>query len=239
MEVTIFGSVWNSRGNWEPYLARFGNLEATENYVWLGLEAGGDWELYSAWSKNLEVTENYIRLDLKNWRRLRIIFGSFWNSRGNWELYSARSGNLEFFFFFFLKICSWRFVIWRFVLLKMCSWRFHLDLSFEDLFRRFFLLWRCVHGDLSIEDWSEGDLSLFEDLFMKICHLKIWIGDLSVEDLFMEICHLKICSGKFSFWKFVFRRFFLFENVLGDLSFWNFFGRFVLWKLKFRKFFLF
>ena len=114
------------------------------------------------------------------------------------EIYPLKiySGNFSFY--------SWRFIHWRLKCRRFVPFRrfVHRDFSFEDLFRRFFLLWRCVHGDLSIEDWSEGDLSLFEDLFMKICHLKIWIGDLSLKDLFMVICHLKICSGDFSFWNF-------------------------------------
>ena len=67
----------------------------------------------------------------------------------------------------FLKICSWRFVLWRFV---------QEIFPFEDLFRRFFPLkicsrdfsfWRCIHRDLSIGNWSVGDLSLF-----KICPLR-------------------------------------------------------------------
>ena len=114
------------------------------------------------------------------------------------EIYPLKiySGNFSFY--------SWRFIHWRLKCRRFVPFRrfVHRDFSFEDLFRRFFLLWRCVHGDLSIEDWSVGDLSLFKDWFMKICHLKIWIGDLSLKDLFMVICHLKICSGDFSFWNF-------------------------------------
>ena len=90
-------------------------------------------------------------------------------------------------------------------------------MSFEDLFKRFFLLWRWVHEDLSIEDWNVVDLSLFKDLFMEICPLKILIGDLSLEDLFMEICPLKTCSEDLSFWNFDLE-IYPFKN-LGDLSF--------------------
>ena len=52
---------------------------------------------------------------------------------------------------------------------------------------------KICSGDLSIEDWSVGDLSLFKDLFMEIYPLKIYSGDFSFyEDVFMEIYPLKI-----------------------------------------------
>ena len=66
----------------------------------------------------------------------------------------------------FMKICSCRFFLWRLKCRRFIHfWRLdHWDLSFEDLFKRFFLLWRCVQRYLSIEDWIVGDLPLFEDL---------------------------------------------------------------------------
>ena len=67
-------------------------------------------------------------------------------------------------------------------------------MSFEDLFKR---LWRCVHGDLSIEDWSVGDLSLLEDLSFenlnkRFIPWKFVYGDLSFENfIFGDISFLK------------------------------------------------
>ena len=151
----------------------------------------------------------------------------------------------------------------------MCSWRF---IHWKLKCRRFIPFLRFVHENLKI--WI-GDFSL-EYLFMEICPLKIWIGDLSLANLFVEICPLKICSGDFSFWNFVlgiypleiyeiyplnffvgdlffwkfdFRKFFLFEkcfrrfiilkSLLGDLSFWKFyFRRFFLFEKCFRRFIL-
>ena len=135
-----------------------------------------------------------------------------------------------------LKICSgdfshWRFIqdifpfSWRFVHgdlffedwsvgVFILFWRFdHGDLSFEDLFKR---LWRCVHGDLSIEDWSVGDLSLLEDL--------------SFENLNKRFIPWKFVYGDLSFENFIFGDISFLKNVLGNLSFWNFFRRFVFLK---------
>ena len=118
-----------------------------------------------------------------------------------------------------MKMCSLRFVHWRFI-------------------QEIFPLWRCVHGDLSFEDWSVGDLSL-----LKICHLKIWIRDLSLENLSMEICPVKIWIGDLSLedlsFEDLFRRFFIFHFVLEIYPLkkirksilWNFLGDFLkAWK---------
>ena len=109
---------------------------------------------------------------------------------GDWELYSAQSEILEFLcnrqkfildlndreldllnrFIFFEDLClgdlslSFLFFFWNFV---------YGDLSFEDFFRRFFLLKICL-----------GGFSFYEDVFM-------------------EICHLKICLREFSFWRYI------------------------------------
>ena len=117
-----------------------------------------------------------------------------------------------------MKMYSWRFVHWRLKCRRFIAfWRFnHGDLSFEDLFRRFFLLWRCVHGDLSIEDWSVGDLSLLEDL--------------SFENLNKRFIPWNFVYGDLSFEKFIFGDISFLKNVLGNLSFWNFFRRFVFLK---------
>ena len=123
--------------------------------------------------------------------------------------------------------------------LKIClgdfsfSWRcVHGDLSFEDLFRRFFPFWRFVQEIfplmkmcswrfvhwrfiqeifpfmkimeiLSIEDWSVGDLSLFEDLSFenlnkRFIPWKFIHGDLSFEDLFKRFFSFEIL-----FWRFI------------------------------------
>ena len=92
------------------------------------------------------------------------------------------------------------FIFWN-LLMEICplkigpgdfsfSWRcVHGDLSFEDLFRRFFpFSWRCVHGDLS-----------FEDLFRRFFLLKFCFGDLS----FWKFVR------RFVIWKLKYRRFFL------------------------------
>ena len=43
-------------------------------------------------------------------------------------------------------------------------------------------------GDLSISKFVPGDFSFYEDVFMKICPLKICLRDFSFcEDVFMEI----------------------------------------------------
>ena len=73
------------------------------------------------------------------------------------------------------------------------------DLFIENLLRRFFLLWRCDHGDLS-----------FEDLFIEMCPLKIYLGDFSFWGFVKEIFpFMKMCSWGFILWRF----------VHGDLSF--------------------
>ena len=144
-----------------------------------------------------------------------------------------------------LKIYSGDFYFWRFVqeifpfgdlFRRFFLWRFVQEIfPFEDLFmeivpfvrmcsrrfihwrlkcRRFIPFWKFAHEDLSFENLNR------RFLFMEICPLKIWIGDLSLEDLIMEICPLKICSGDFSFWNFVLE-IYPFENLLGDLSFEN------------------
>ena len=106
---------------------------------------------------------------------------------------------------------------------------------FEDLFRRFFLLWRCVHGDLS-----------FEDLFRRFFLLEIYLGDFSFDDLFRRFLLLKIYEWdfsyedlfkRFSFRRFV-RRFFPFEDLFMEIfSFVRMCSwRFVHWKLKCRTF---
>ena len=162
-----------------------------------------------------------------------------------------------------MKIYSGDFYFWRFVqeifpfedlfmeivpFVRMCSRRF---IHWRLKCRRFIPFWKFVHEDLSFENLNR------RFLFMEICPLKIWIGDLSLEDLIMEICPLKICLGDFSFWNFVLEIYpfknlgdLSFENVLGDSSFWKFdFRRFSFlknvlgdlsfWKFDFRRFFLF
>ena len=136
---------------------------------------------------------------------------------GDWELYSAQSEILEFLcnrqkfildlndreldllnrFVFFEDLCS-----------RDLSLSFFFEIlfmeifPFEDLFRRFFLLWRCVHGDLS-----------FEDLFKRIFILKIYLEDFSFEDLLR----------RFFLFEDLFRRFFLWRFWIGDLSLENLF----------------
>ena len=102
----------------------------------------------------------------------------------------------------FREICSGDFSF---------SWRFvHGDLSFEDLFRRFFLfmkmcswrfvIWRFVQEIFPFEDLFRR-FSLFEDLFRRFfLSWRCVYGNFSIEDLF--------------------RRFFLlWRCVHGDLSF--------------------
>ena len=99
------------------------------------------------------------------------------------------SGDLSF--FFCLEICSWRFVLWRFV---------QEIFPFEELFYIFFL-WRCGHGDFSFEIFILGDLSFlknvlgglpFWNLFRRFVLLKIFLGDLSFEKFVRRFVLLKI-----------------------------------------------
>ena len=151
-----------------------------------------------------------------------------------------------------MKICSWRFVLWGFV---------HGIFPFEDVFMEIYPLqiegkeiysilkiclgdfsfWRCIQEDLSIVNWSVGDLSLFKicswrfvrwDLFRRFILLKICstIQDIfPFENMFMEIYPLKIEERFISFWRFVLR----------DLSFWIFFQEIDIFEDLFRRFFLF
>ena len=84
-----------------------------------------------------------------------------------------------------------------------------------------------------------GDLSFYEDVFMKIC-----LGDFSFEDLFKRFFLWKLVQEIFPFedvfrrffllWRCVhkdlFRRFFLLKMCLGDFSFEDLFKRFFLLK---------
>ena len=98
------------------------------------------------------------------------------------------------------------------------------DLSCEDLFRRFFLLWRCVHEDLfrrffllKMCSWRfVQEIFPFKDLFKRF--FLLWRG--VYEDLFRGFFLLKICSRYFSF-ENLFRRFFLLKMCSGDFSFYE------------------
>ena len=104
--------------------------------------------------------------------------------------------------FIHFKICSRRFfLLWRCV---------HEDLSFEDLFKRFFLLWRCVHGDFSF----------YEDVFMEFCPFKIEVKEIYTFS--------KICSWRFVLWRFI-QETFPFKILFWRYILWRF-RRFILWK---------
>jgi len=115
-----------------------------------------------------------------------------------------------------LKICSWRFVLWRFSqeifpFMKMCSRRFihrRLKCRNSSLFKYFFTdicplmiysrgfsFSKMCLGDFSFWICVCGDLSI-ED--WSVAYLSLF------EDLFMKFCHLKIYSGDFSFYKDLF-----------------------------------
>ena len=104
-------------------------------------------------------------------------------------------------FFIFMKMCSWRFVLWRLV---------QEIFPFKNLFRRFFPLWKkkCFRRFILLKFYS-GDFSFYEDVFMKICPLMINSRDFSIWRFVQEIFpFMKIYSGDFSF-EDLFRRFFL------------------------------
>ena len=108
-----------------------------------------------------------------------------------------------------MQICSWRFVLWRFVQkifpFEILFWRFILLKIYEIYPLNFFL------GDLFFWKFDFRKFFLFEKCFRRFILLKSLLGDLS-------------------FWKFYFRRFFIFEKC---------FRRFILLKICFRRFFLF
>ena len=56
-----------------------------------------------------------------------------------------------------------------------------------------------------MKSFEKFSSSIFRNLFMEICPLKICLGDFSLfhEDVSMEICPLKICLGDFSFENFL------------------------------------
>ena len=125
-----------------------------------------------------------------------------------------------------MKIYLGDFSFWRFV---------HVDLSFEDLLRRFFLL-KFRIWDLSLEDLfmeiCSRDFS-FEDLFRRFFLLKFYFGDFSFLRFVQERRFIWriVQERRFILWRFVqeiyhfedfFRRFFLLKFFLGDLSFWKF-----------------
>ena len=149
--------------------------------------------------------------------------------KNHWFLWSP----LKIFHHLFFEICSWRFFLWRFV---QEIFHFHEEMfveicPFENLFRRFFLLWRCVHGDLSIED-------LFKRFFL----LKICLGDFFfpfwrfVQESFP---FMKMCSWRFVHWKFIQEIFPFMKMCSWRFIHWRLecmifihFWRFVVWKFE-------
>ena len=113
-------------------------------------------------------------------------------------------------FFIFMKMCSWRFVIWRYVqeifpfFMRMCSWRF--------------VLWRFVQEIFPFEDLF---MEIFS-IFMKMCSWRfvLWrfIQEIFIfEDLFRRFFPLEIYSGDFSFWRFVHGDCSLCEDVFTEI----------------------
>ena len=113
-------------------------------------------------------------------------------------------------FFIFMKMCSWRFVIWRYVqeifpfFMRMCSWRF--------------VLWRFVQEIFPFEDLF---MEIFS-IFMKMCSWRfvLWrfIEEIFIfEDLFRRFFPLEIYSGDFSFWRFVHGDCSLCEDVFTEI----------------------
>ena len=148
-------------------------------------------------------------LDFKWWERcystiLRCmiflsLFSLTWTSFSKGKIFDFYEVLWKFFIIHFFEICSWRFVLWKFVQeiysLNICSWRF-------------FLSWRYVHGDFSFH----------EDMFMEIFPLKISSGDFSrFEDLFRRY----FLSWRCVHWDLsiedLFRRFFLYEDVFMEI----------------------
>ena len=101
---------------------------------------------------------------------------------------------------------------------------FFLDVWFSSLSLSFFI-WISPFRKKTLTDFYEvlWNFSLFflkKNLFMEICHLKIYSGDLSLEYLFMEICPLKICSGDLSL-EYLFMEIFQLKIFSRDLSLWS------------------
>ena len=142
---------------------------------------------------------------------------------------------LDLNFLFRSKTIDFYEVLWNFS--SFIFWNLFMEICLLKIFSGdFSFSWRCVRGDLSFEDLFKRFFFFHKDLFMVICPLKICSGDFShwrfiqeifpfswrfvhgdlffedwsagvlsfFEDLIMEICHLKIYSGDFSFYEDVF-----------------------------------